>query len=52
MLGPSSESARATDSQKLLNYGFQFYDTRIPAHVVSAAHWNTLASRPVNESAP
>ena len=27
MLGANSESARATESQKLLNYGFQFYDT-------------------------
>jgi D-alanyl-D-alanine carboxypeptidase (penicillin-binding protein 5/6) len=27
VLGTSSESARATESQKLLNYGFQFYDT-------------------------
>jgi D-alanyl-D-alanine carboxypeptidase (penicillin-binding protein 5/6) len=27
VLGASSESARATESQKLLNYGFQFYDT-------------------------
>ena len=27
VLGTSSESARATESQKLLNFGFQFYDT-------------------------
>jgi D-alanyl-D-alanine carboxypeptidase (penicillin-binding protein 5/6) len=27
VLGAGSESARATESQKLLNYGFQFYDT-------------------------
>jgi serine-type D-Ala-D-Ala carboxypeptidase (penicillin-binding protein 5/6) len=27
VLGANSESLRATDSQKLLNYGFQFYDT-------------------------
>lgn len=27
VLGAPSESARATESQKLLNYGFQFYDT-------------------------
>ena len=27
VLGASSESSRATESQKLLNYGFQFYDT-------------------------
>lgn len=27
VLGTSSESARATESQKLLNYGFQFYDS-------------------------
>jgi D-alanyl-D-alanine carboxypeptidase (penicillin-binding protein 5/6) len=27
LLGANSESARATESQKLLNYGFQFYDT-------------------------
>ena len=27
VLGTSSESMRATESQKLLNYGFQFYDT-------------------------
>lgn len=27
MLGAASESARATESQKLLNYGFQFYDS-------------------------
>ena len=27
VLGTNSESARATESQKLLNYGFQFYDT-------------------------
>jgi D-alanyl-D-alanine carboxypeptidase (penicillin-binding protein 5/6) len=27
VLGTASESARATESQKLLNYGFQFYDT-------------------------
>jgi D-alanyl-D-alanine carboxypeptidase (penicillin-binding protein 5/6) len=26
-LGTTSESARAAESQKLLNYGFQFYDT-------------------------
>ena len=27
VLGTASESARATESQKLLNYGFQFFDT-------------------------
>jgi D-alanyl-D-alanine carboxypeptidase (penicillin-binding protein 5/6) len=27
VLGASSESVRATESQKLLNYGFQFFDT-------------------------
>jgi serine-type D-Ala-D-Ala carboxypeptidase (penicillin-binding protein 5/6) len=27
VLGTASESIRATESQKLLNYGFQFYDT-------------------------
>jgi D-alanyl-D-alanine carboxypeptidase (penicillin-binding protein 5/6) len=27
LLGANSEAARATESQKLLNYGFQFYDT-------------------------
>ncbi|MGE5526170.1 MAG: D-alanyl-D-alanine carboxypeptidase family protein [Rhodospirillaceae bacterium] len=27
VVGASSESARATESHKLLNYGFQFYDT-------------------------
>jgi D-alanyl-D-alanine carboxypeptidase (penicillin-binding protein 5/6) len=27
VLGTSSESMRATESQKLLNYGFQFFDT-------------------------
>ena len=27
VLGASSDSARVADSQKLLNYGFQFYDT-------------------------
>ena len=27
VLGATSEAARATESQKLLNYGFQFYDT-------------------------
>ncbi|HEY9445582.1 MAG TPA: D-alanyl-D-alanine carboxypeptidase family protein, partial [Burkholderiales bacterium] len=27
VLGTTSESVRATESQKLLNYGFQFYDT-------------------------
>ena len=27
VLGASSEANRATESQKLLNYGFQFYDT-------------------------
>lgn len=27
VLGTNSESGRATESQKLLNYGFQFYDT-------------------------
>ena len=27
VLGTSSESARATESQKLLNYGFQYYDS-------------------------
>jgi D-alanyl-D-alanine carboxypeptidase (penicillin-binding protein 5/6) len=27
VLGAGSDSARATESQKLLNYGFQFYDT-------------------------
>ena len=28
MLGAGSDSARAQESQKLLNYGFQFFDTR------------------------
>jgi serine-type D-Ala-D-Ala carboxypeptidase (penicillin-binding protein 5/6) len=28
VMGTSSESVRATESQKLLNYGFQFFDTR------------------------
>jgi serine-type D-Ala-D-Ala carboxypeptidase (penicillin-binding protein 5/6) len=28
VLGTSSEAVRATESQKLLNYGFQFFDTR------------------------
>ena len=27
VLGAASESARATESQKLLNYGFQYYDS-------------------------
>ena len=27
VLGTASEPARATESQKLVNYGFQFYDT-------------------------
>ena len=27
VIGSASESARATDSQKLLNYGFQFFDS-------------------------
>ncbi|MBK8015716.1 MAG: D-alanyl-D-alanine carboxypeptidase [Betaproteobacteria bacterium] len=27
VLGTASDTARATESQKLLNYGFQFYDT-------------------------
>lgn len=27
VLGTASESARATESQKLLNWGFQFYDS-------------------------
>jgi D-alanyl-D-alanine carboxypeptidase (penicillin-binding protein 5/6) len=27
VMGASSETARAIESQKLLNYGFQFYDT-------------------------
>jgi D-alanyl-D-alanine carboxypeptidase (penicillin-binding protein 5/6) len=27
VLGANSESMRATESQKLLNYGFQFFDT-------------------------
>ena len=27
VLGANSEAARATESQKLVNYGFQFYDT-------------------------
>ena len=27
VLGTASETARATESQKLLNYGFQFYDS-------------------------
>src|SRR5437764_9891912 len=27
VLGAASDAARATESQKLLNYGFQFYDT-------------------------
>ena len=27
MLGARSDAARASESQKLLNYGFQFYDT-------------------------
>ncbi|OGV73483.1 MAG: peptidase [Methylophilales bacterium RIFCSPHIGHO2_02_FULL_57_10] len=29
VVGTPSETARATESQKLLNYGFRFYDTRI-----------------------
>jgi len=29
VVGTPSETARATESQKLLNYGFQFYDTGI-----------------------
>ncbi len=29
VLGAPSESARATESQKLLNYGFQFYDSHL-----------------------
>jgi D-alanyl-D-alanine carboxypeptidase (penicillin-binding protein 5/6) len=29
VVGTPSETARATESQKLLNYGFQFYDARI-----------------------
>lgn len=29
ILGAPSEAARATESQKLLNYGFQFYESRL-----------------------
>ncbi len=29
VLGTPSDSTRATESQKLLNYGFQFYDSRL-----------------------
>jgi serine-type D-Ala-D-Ala carboxypeptidase (penicillin-binding protein 5/6) len=29
VLGAASESARATESQKLLNYGFQFYESQL-----------------------
>lgn len=29
VVGTPSETARATESQKLLNYGFQFYDSRV-----------------------
>jgi D-alanyl-D-alanine carboxypeptidase (penicillin-binding protein 5/6) len=29
VLGASSESSRATESQKLLNYGFQFYESHL-----------------------
>lgn len=29
LVGAPSDSARATESQKLLNYGFQFYETRL-----------------------
>ncbi len=29
VLGTASESARASESQKLLNYGFQYYDTHL-----------------------
>ncbi|MDZ4098753.1 MAG: D-alanyl-D-alanine carboxypeptidase family protein [Methylophilaceae bacterium] len=29
ILGAASESARATESQKLLNYGFQFYESQL-----------------------
>src|SRR3989344_3680471 len=29
VLGAPSESSRATESQKLLNYGFQFYESRL-----------------------
>lgn len=29
VLGAASESARATESQKLLNYGFQFYESHL-----------------------
>lgn len=38
VLGAPSESARATESQKLLNYGFQFYESRLvykPGQAVS-----------------
>ncbi len=29
LVGAPSDTARATESQKLLNYGFQFYETRV-----------------------
>ncbi len=38
LVGAPSDTARATESQKLLNYGFQFYETRViykPGQTVS-----------------
>jgi serine-type D-Ala-D-Ala carboxypeptidase (penicillin-binding protein 5/6) len=43
VLGTASEAVRATESQKLLNYGFQFYDTvrlyQVNEPVSSVAVW-------------
>lgn len=46
VLGTSSDAARAQESQKLLNYGFQFYDT-----VRLYAKGQTVAAIPVYKGA-
>jgi D-alanyl-D-alanine carboxypeptidase (penicillin-binding protein 5/6) len=38
VLGAASESARATESQKLLNYGFQFYESQLVYKVGQAVN--------------
>ena len=49
VLGTNSESVRATESQKLLNYGFQFYDTvklyEKNAKVADVRVWKGSANR-------
>lgn len=49
VMGTASESARATEAQKLLNYGFQFYETvRVYARDATVAElpvWKGAASK-------